>query len=119
MIKMKSTYLRTERDGKRHYRLTLFYKKRRLTIPWHAGSLAGEPTVGDVIYALIQDYQITEFCETYGEYLWELGSEDTPAERKTYKAILRQAEKAKKFFGDDLVHFEDLVDNYEELLEAL
>lgn len=118
MIKMKTTYLHTDREG-HHYRLTLYYKKRQLTTPWQCGVNAGEPTVGDVIYCLVYEYWTAQDNPTYEDFLLEYGYDHNSVNKKLYNTFIRQSEKLEKFLGDDLEDFCNLVSDHDELLEAL
>lgn len=98
-----------------HFKVRLRYRGRQLTIPFSQGyGLSGEPTAADVLNCLASDSASVENARSFEEWASELGYDpDSRKAEKTFKVCETQADKLKKFLGNDL--YEDLLWNTEGL----
>jgi len=98
-----------------NYEVKLTFEGRRMTVQWWAGSLAGEPTLFDVLYSLCSDsFGVDESFEDWaGDYGYD---EDSREAERIYKAVKRQAERFQNLVGEDAYDFLVSMDE-EELRE--
>lgn len=93
--------------GSRHYRVTLRYKGRQMTVPFSCGpAIEREPDAESVLECLLSDassaYQsFDDWCGDYG-----YDTDSRKAER-TYRIVVSQAEKTKRLLADDYEAFMD------------
>lgn len=93
-------------EGMDNWKCTLFHGKRQMTVHFSKGigHHGAEPTIAEVLDCLASDSagiegrSFEDFCEYYGY--------DTDSRRaeRTYKVCVKQAEKFKKFLGDERYH---------------
>jgi hypothetical protein len=85
------------------YLVTLRFQRRRLTVPFYAGSAhCTEPTAADVLACLVSDasageVSFQEFCDAMGY------DSDSRAAERTWRACARTAPRLRRFLGE---HFE-------------
>jgi len=91
-----------------HYRVTLRYQGRRMTIPFHTGSgWTREPNARDVLEALLSDAGTVDNAESFEDWCGELGFDpDSRKAERIYNASVRQTDALKRLLGDD---YEDAV----------
>lgn len=87
-------------DGQ-HYKVTLRYKGRRMTLPYSLGwGFKNEPTADQVMETLMMD-ALPEGT-TFEEWARDLGyNPDSRWAERTFKAVVRQTARTKKFLGAD------------------
>lgn len=91
--------------GSRHYRVTLRYKGRQMTVPFSCGPLIErEPSAKDVLECLLSDSCGAD--EAFEDWCAELGydSDSRKAER-TYKAVQAQSVKTRNLLGSEYEMF--------------
>lgn len=82
------------------------YKRRKMTIPFWTGSLAGEPETWDVAYCLLSDAQCVHWGESFEDFCSNLGYDsDSMKAHATYQQVIKQTESLKRIMGDDFEHF--------------
>ena len=85
-----------------NYSVTLRFEGRQMTVQWWAGSLAGEPKVEDVVYALCADSCGVEYSKGFEDWAANYGYDvDSREVERTYKACVAQTKRLKKFLGND------------------
>ena len=91
-----------------HYKVTLRAKGKQLTTYFSKGfGLSGEPTAAEVLDCLASDAAGYENARDFEDWASDYGYDtDSRKAEKLYRVIGKQAEKLKKFLGD----------NYEALL---
>lgn len=86
----------------RHYKVTLKFNRKQLTVPFSCGyGIEKEPDEADVLDCLASDASgdfrdFESWCSDYGY------DTDSRKAEKTFKAIVPQTDKLKKFLGDKL-----------------
>jgi len=99
-----------------HWKVTLRCKERsrQLTIYFSMGEghNGKEPTAEDVLSCIASDSASVESADNFERWAWELGYDlDSRKAEKTYNVCVKQAEKTKKFLGEEL--YKDLLWNVE------
>lgn len=86
-----------------HYKSTLKYKKKQMTIYFSMGiGLGYEPKVEEVLNCLASDSSSVE-NEDFENWCRNLGYDtDSRKAEKIYKICQKQAEKLEKFLGEEL-----------------
>ena len=91
--------------GSRHYRVTLHYKRRQMTVPFSCGpAIEREPSAEDVLECLLSDSYGA--YQTFEQWCSDLGydSDSRKAER-TYRAVVRQDGQTRRLLGADYDKF--------------
>lgn len=93
------------------WRVTLFHRGRRLTVPFFTGSLAGEPDAAGVISCLLSDantgdLSFHDFCSEFG---YDEGSRRA---EKTWRQCQDLAPKVRCLLGEDFEEFEKAASYY-------
>lgn len=98
-----------------HFKVILRHNRRQMTIPFSQGyGISGEPTAADVLNCLASDSASVENARSFEDWASDLGYDpDSRKAEKIFKACETQAEKLKKFLGDDL--YQELLWNTEGL----
>jgi len=98
-----------------HYKVTLKRSGRQLTTYFSQGyGISGEPTTESVLDALASDSSGVENARSFEDWADEYGYDtDSRKDEKLFKVCERQADKLKRFLGDEL--YEDLLWNTERL----
>ena len=89
--------------GSHHYKATLRYRGRQLTVPFSTGSgWTEEPTAKDVLDCLVSDTIGYESAGDFGEWCDEYGyNSDSRKALRTFRTVARLAAKVRAFLGDD------------------
>ena len=87
-----------------HFKVTLRHAGRQMTLYFSQGyGISGEPTAADVLNCLASDSSSVENSREFEEWASDLGYDpDSRKAEKIYKTIIKQAERLKKFLGNDL-----------------
>ena len=87
-----------------HFKVTLKAAGRQMTLYFSQGyGISGEPTAADVLDCLASDAASVENSREFEEWASDLGYDpDSRKAEKIYKTIIKQAERLKKFLGNDL-----------------
>lgn len=87
-----------------HFKVTLKTAGRQMTLYFSQGyGISGEPTAADVLDCLASDAASVENSREFEEWASDLGYDpDSRKAEKIYKTIIKQAERLKKFLGNDL-----------------
>lgn len=87
-----------------HFKVTLRHAGKQLTTYFSQGyGISGEPTAESVLNALASDSAGVENARSFEDWAYEYGYDiDSRKAEKLYKVCERQADKLKKFLGDDL-----------------
>ena len=100
--------------GSRHYRATLRYNGRRMTVPFSCGPLAGGPDAHGVLYCLISDASGPEdFAEWCREYGYDV---DSRRAERTHKIVMRQQASLRRLLRED---FDAICSMDEDALKAV
>lgn len=96
------------------YTVTLRLQKRKLTTPFFTGpGWEHPPTAADVLSALISDVQSAESARDFADWASDMGmNTDSRKAEQTYRAVLRSAEKTRKFLGNDFEEFAEAAQDY-------
>lgn len=82
-----------------HYKVTLLFGDRSITVPFSCGSACGKPDAATVLECLCSDATCPDtfeaFCSEYGY--------DTDSRRaeRTFQACLKTRDELREFLGDD------------------
>lgn len=88
-----------------HYRVTLHYRTRRLTVDWWQGAgIKHAPWAADVLSSLLSDAEcgassFEDFCAEFGY------DEDSRAAERTYHACKAMGPKLRRLLGTDYERF--------------
>jgi hypothetical protein len=101
------------------YKVKLSFEGRSMTVDFWCGSLHPVPTAFDVMYCLVSDasyadYSLEEWASSFGY------DEDSREALKTYKAIVAQTKRFKKFMldsFDEVVYLDE--DELKEWIEGV
>lgn len=96
------------------YTVTLKYGRRQMTIPFFMGiAHTNEPTLEDVMPCLVSDYFAAENARNFEDFANDFGYDtDSRKAEKIYKQCLKEAEKMKKLFGNDL---DSIIEKYQDM----
>ena len=97
-----SPYMDPDMD---HWKVTLHYQGRRMTVPFSMGyGLGGRtPTVRDVMPCLVIDTVHLENTAGLEDWARDIGYDpDSLKARRIYRACQREAKQFRALFGDDL-----------------
>lgn len=83
------------------WRVTLWYRRRRLTVPFWTGSALGEPSAKDVLGCLFSDASIVESCADHFEMCEELGMTPSRETERTFSQMRAQTAKLRQLLGVD------------------
>jgi len=84
------------------YRATLRYQRRQLSVDFHRGSHAGEPSVSDILGCLALDSGGFENARgDFWDWCDEYGMEPSRENKATFDAVARQTEGLRRLLGDD------------------
>lgn len=120
-VKISSQWLASRPDtdskewqGASHWRVTLRYGKRQLTVLYSMGAAhTGEPNAADVVHSILSDASIADSAGSFEDFCSDLGYDnDSIKALKSYKACVRMAKKTAQFFGDDLQTFQEAAQDY-------
>jgi hypothetical protein len=95
--------------GSTHYKVTLRRtladgSRRQITAYYSQGpAVCCDPETADVLYCLISDARCGD--QTFEDFCWELGSEGTLREYKTWKVCAKMAPKVARFLDSDFDTF--------------
>lgn len=85
-----------------NYSVKLSFEGRTMTAQWWAGSLAGIPSLTDVISTLCLDSSSVDGVDSFEEWAENIGYDtDSREAERIYKATVSQAKRFKKFIGQD------------------
>jgi hypothetical protein len=103
--------------GSNHYRVTLRYGRRQMTVPWSQGpAITHDPDAADVLDALASDATGFEQARDFEDWASEYGYDpDSRKAERTYKAIERQTRQLKQFLDDKSEDYETLLYGLERL----
>jgi hypothetical protein len=92
-------------EGAAHnWRVTLRYKRRKLTVDFYGGALVENPGPADVLSGLILD--ASDNWGTFEEFCADLGYDtDSRQAEATWKACAKMAPKVRRFLGEDFNKF--------------
>jgi hypothetical protein len=92
--------------GTHPYRVTLTYRRHRLTVPFFMGpALCEEPTADGVLDCLLSDASAGE--QTFEEFCSDFGYDsDSRKAEATYRACAAMAPRLRRFLGDDFEAFQ-------------
>lgn len=101
----ENPYMEQAFDGATHWRVTLRFRGRRMTVPFSQGSAhTSEPTAANVLGCLLSDAISAD--ESFEEWCDNLGFDtDSRKAERTYKVVQAQSEKLKRLLGDDFDRF--------------
>ncbi len=87
-----------------HFKVTLRNARHQLTTYFSQGyGISGEPKAEDVLNALIMDSSGVENARGFEDWAAEYGYDtDSRKAERIYNVCVRQAEKLKKFLGEEL-----------------
>ena len=87
-----------------HFKVTLRYSGRQMTLYFSQGyGISGEPTAADVLNCLASDSSSVENARSFEDWASDLGYDpDSRKAEKIFKVCEKQAERLKKFLGEDL-----------------
>ena len=87
-----------------HFKVTLKAAGRQMTLYFSQGyGISGEPTAAGVLNCLASDSASVENVRSFEDWASDLGYDpDSRKAEKIYKTIIKQAERLKKFLGNDL-----------------
>ena len=87
-----------------HFKVTLRYAGRQMTLYFSQGyGISGEPTAADVLNCLASDSSSVENARSFEDWASDLGYDtDSRKAEKIFKVCEKQAERLKKFLGEDL-----------------
>lgn len=87
-----------------HFKVTLRRPGKQMTLYFSQGyGISGEPTAADVLNCLASDSSIVENARSFEDWASDLGYEpDSRKAEKIFKTCEKQAERFKKFLGDEL-----------------
>lgn len=116
-IKIWFVYNNTKNDemfkNSTSWKVTLQYKKRKLTTPFHTGSKIKEPTADGVLYCLISDVQSVEQSSGFEDWATSLGFDtDSRKAEKIYNQCCDFVPKVRQFLGDDFDSFAKACEDY-------
>ena len=95
------------------YKVTLQYKRRKLTVPFYQGLACKDPTAASVIYCLISDALSVEAADSFEDWADSLGyDKDSRKAEKTYKACVKNQQKIRRFLGTDFDMFAEACQDY-------
>jgi len=88
-------------SGSTHWRCTLRYERRRLTVPFSMGpALSREPTSQDVLGCLLSDASGAD--APFEEWARDLGFDpDSRKAERTYKIVVKQTADLHRLLGND------------------
>jgi len=100
----ENPYLFDSSSMTNHYRATLRFQGRKMSVPFSTGSAWKEdPTVKVVLNCLANDAVSVEVARSFGEWADDLGlSSDLAQWERVYRASCKQTERLKKFLGPHL-----------------
>lgn len=83
------------------YKVTLRFKRRRLTTAFFMGSAhTSEPTAADVLACLVSDTSAGD--QSFEDFCSDLGyNVDSRKAERVYKACAKMAPRVRRFLGDD------------------
>ena len=87
-----------------HFKVTLRHAGRQMTLYFSQGyAISGEPTAADVLNCLASDSSSVENARSFEDWAADLGYDpDSRKAEKIFKICEKQAERLKKFLGEDL-----------------
>ena len=87
-----------------HFKVTLRHDGRQMTLYFSQGyGISGEPTAADVLNCLASDSSSVENARSFEDWASDLGFDpDSRKAEKIFKVCEKQAERLKKFLGEDL-----------------
>ena len=87
-----------------HFKVTLKAAGRQMTLYFSQGyGISGEPTAADVLNCLASDSASVENARSFEDWASDLGYDpDSRKAKKIFKACEKEAERLKKFLGNDL-----------------
>ena len=88
------------------YRVTLRYQRRQMSVDFHCGSHAGEPSIDGVLDCLASDSIGIDNAPDFWDWCDEYGMEPTREGKATFEAVKAQAADLRHLLGED---FEDIV----------
>jgi hypothetical protein len=91
--------------GSSHWRVTLRYRGRRMTVPFSQGpAICAEPTAADVLGCLLTDSNGAE--QTFEDWCAEYGYDtDSRKAERTWRAVVRQSAKLQRLLREDYARF--------------
>jgi hypothetical protein len=88
-------------SGANGWRVTLWYRRRRMTVPFWTGSALGEPSAKDVLGCLFSDASIVESCADHFDMCDELGMTPSRETERTFSQMRAQTAKLRQLLGPD------------------
>ena len=87
-----------------HFKVTLRFSGRQMTLYFSQGyGISGEPTAADVLNCLASDSSSVENARSFEDWASDLGYDtDSRKAEKIFKVCEKQAERLKKFLGEEL-----------------
>lgn len=102
--------------GVRSYRIVLRYDGRQMSVDYHCGPLAGEPTTAGVMECLLLDASgVISADFNFWDWCDEIGLETTRKNKEMFDACEAQSHKLKQFLGDA---FDEMLDLDDRQIEA-
>ncbi len=92
--------------GSSSWRVTLRYRRRRLTVPFYTGpAIEREPSAADVLSCIISDARAGE--QDFEDFCSEFGYDnDSRKAERTWKSCASMAPKVRQLLGEDFEEFE-------------
>lgn len=93
--------------------IQLTYKDKQITCDYFTGiGITEEPTVHDVVRALIADDETLQVSDSFESWCYELGyNVDSITDRNTYEACIVNGEKIRELYGDDFAAVSEEVED--------
>lgn len=91
-------------DRMDHWRCTLRYKGRSMTVTFSKGEghHGAEPTIDEVLECLVEDARSWERSTSFEEWAGEYGyNTDSRKAERTYRAVKREAEGLRRLLGTE------------------
>lgn len=87
----------------------LRYQRRRMTVHFWTGSMAGEPNTADVVWCLAADASGLDCCRDFDDWADNYGYDrDSRKAEALYRQVQKQTEKFRRLLGDDFAAIVEL-----------
>ncbi|RLI66739.1 MAG: hypothetical protein DRO67_00665 [Candidatus Asgardarchaeum californiense] len=101
-------------NQQRRFRIWITTDKGKRTFPFFQGSAHNEdPTLSDVLYCLVSDYNTLDYISNPVELMNELGYDSRKEAVRTFKALEEEKEKLDFLgFGDEIEKLSEIFQDY-------